>query len=131
MKTQFYGKDFINCNDWSKDELQTAIEVAFDLKKKFSLNKPTPYLLHKTLFLLFFFSSTRTRTSFEAAMDHLGGNSHDLPSDKLQITHGDTAKEIGKILSSYGHGLAIRHCDWKEGNKYITEVAKYSSVPDF
>ena len=131
MKTQFYGKDFINCNDWNKDELQTAIEVAFDLKKKFALNEPTPYLLHKTLFLLFFFSSTRTRTSFEAAMDHLGCNSQDLPSDKLQIAHGDTAKEIGKILSSYGHGLAIRHWDWKEGNKYITEVAKYSSVPVF
>jgi len=131
MNTQFFGKDFINCNNWNRDELQTAIEVAFDFKKKFALNEPTPYLLHKTLFLLFFFSSTRTRTSFEAAMDHLGGNSHDLPSDKLQIAHGDTAKEIGKILSSYGHGLAIRHCDWKEGNQYITEVAKYSSVPVF
>jgi N-acetylornithine carbamoyltransferase len=131
MKIQFFGRDFINCNDWNKDELLTAIDVAFDLKKKFALNKPTPYLLHKTLFLLFFFSSTRTRTSFEAAMDHLGGNAHDLPSDKLQITHGDTAKDIGKILSSYGHGLAIRHCDWKEGNSYINEVAKYSSVPVF
>ncbi len=131
MKTQFFGKDFINCNDWNKDELLTAIDIAFDLKKKFALNEQTPYLLHKTLFLLFFFSSTRTRTSFEAAMDHLGGNAHDLPSDKLQIAHGDTAKEIGKILSSYGHGLAIRHCDWNEGNKYITEVAKHSSVPVF
>lgn len=131
MKTNFFGKDFINCNDWSKDELLTAIDLAFDLKKKFKKSIPTPYLLHKTLFLLFFFSSTRTRTSFEAAMDHLGGNSHDLPSDKLQIVHGDTAKEIGKILGSYGHGLAIRHCDWREGNKYITEVAKYCVPPVF
>lgn len=131
MKTQFFGKDFINCNDWSKDQLETAIEIAFDLKKKFALNEQTSYLLHKTLFLLFFFSSTRTRTSFEAAMDHLGGNTHDLPSDKLQIAHGDTAKEIGKILGSYGHGLAIRHCDWKEGNEYISEVAKHSTAPVF
>jgi len=131
MKTQFFGKDFINCNDWTKDELKTAFEVAFDLKKKFALSEQTPYLLYKTLYLLFFFSSTRTRTSFEAAMDHLGGSSHDLPSDKLQIAHGDTAQEIGRILSSYGHGLAIRHCDWNEGNKYINEVAKHSSVPVF
>ncbi|MBI2641895.1 ornithine carbamoyltransferase [Candidatus Roizmanbacteria bacterium] len=131
MKSKFFGKDFINCNDWSKDELETALEVAFDLKKKFALNQQTPYLMHQTLFLLFFFSSTRTRTSFEAAMDHLGGNAHDLPSDKLQISHGDTAKEIGKILGSYGHGIAIRHCDWKEGNQYINEVAKHSSMPVF
>jgi len=131
MKTQLFGKDFISEQDWSKEELETALEVALDLKKKFLLKEPTPYLLHQTLFLLFFFSSTRTRTSFEAAMDHLGGNAHDLPSDKLQISHGDTAKEIGKILSSYGHGLAIRHCDLGEGNKYVNEVAKYSTVPVF
>lgn len=129
MKTQLFGRDFISEQDWTKEELETAMEVAFDLKKKFLMKEPTPYLLHQTLYLLFFFSSTRTRTSFEAAMDHLGGNSHDLPSDKLQIAHGDTAKEIGKILSSYGHGLAIRHCDWGEGNKYIREVAQYSTVP--
>lgn len=131
MKTQLFGKDFISEQDWSREELETALDVAIDLKRKFLLKEPTPYLLHQTLFLLFFFSSTRTRTSFEAAMDHLGGNAHDLPSDKLQISHGDTAKEIGKILSSYGHGLAIRHCDWGEGNKYLQEVAKYSTVPVF
>jgi N-acetylornithine carbamoyltransferase len=131
MKTQLFGKDFISEQDWSREELETALDVAFELKRKFLLKEPTPYLLHQTLFLLFFFSSTRTRTSFEAAMDHLGGNAHDLPSDKLQISHGDTAKEIGKILSSYGHGLAVRHCDFGEGNKYIQEVAKYSTVPVF
>lgn len=131
MKTQLFGKDFISEQDWTKEELETAMEVAFDLKKKFLMKEPTPYLLHQTLYLLFFFSSTRTRTSFEAAMDHLGGNAHDLPSDKLQIAHGDTAKEIGKILSSYGYGLAIRHCDWGEGNRYIREVAQYSTVPVF
>jgi len=131
MKTHLFGKDFISEQDWTKEELETALEVAFDLKKKFLLKEPTPYLLHQTLYLLFFFSSTRTRTSFEAAMDHLGGNAHDLTPDKLQISHGDTPKEIGKILSSYGHGIAIRHCDWKEGNAYIREVAKYSTVPVF
>ena len=62
-------------------------------------------------------------------MDHLGGNSHDLVPERLQIDHGDTPKEIGKILSSYGHGIAIRHCDWGIGNKYIREVAKYSTAP--
>ncbi len=131
MKTRIFGKDFISEQDWTNEELETALDVAFDLKKKFLMNESTPYLLHQTLYLLFFFSSTRTRTSFEAAMDHLGGNAHDLPSDKLQIAHGDTAKEIGRILSSYGHGIAIRHCDWGEGNDYIREVAKYSSVPVF
>jgi len=131
MKTQLFGKDFISVQDWTREELEITLDVATDFKKKFYKGIPTPYLLHQTLYLLFFFSSTRTRTSFEAAMDHLGGNAHDLPSDKLQISHGDTAKEIGTILSSYGHAIGIRHCDWKEGNAYIRDVAKYSSVPVF
>ena len=130
MTTKLFGKDFID-ESWTREELETALAVAFDLKKKFLMKEPTPYLLYQTLYLLFFFSSTRTRTSFEAAMDHLGGSVHDLPSDKLQIAHGDTPKEIGKILASYGHGIGIRHCDWGEGNAYIKEVAKYSSVPVF
>jgi len=131
MKTKFYGKHFLNTQDWSKEELETVLSLALDLKKKFALNVPTPYLLHKTLYLLFFFSSMRTRTSFEAAMDQLGGNSHDLVAANLQLSHGDTPKEVGKILSSYGHGLAIRHCDWQVGNKYINEIAMNSSVPVF
>ncbi len=131
MKTQLFGRDFISEQEWSREELETALEVAFDLKRKFGLKEPTPYLLHQTLYLLFFFSSTRTRTSFAAAMDHLGGNAHDLTPDKLQIAHGDTPKEIGKILAAYGHGIAIRHCDWGQGNKYLREVAKYASVPVF
>ena len=131
MKTKFYGKHFLNTQDWSKEELETALSLAFDLKKKFALNEPTPYLLHKTLYLLFFFSSMRTRTSFEAAMDQLGGNSHDLAAGNLQFGHGDTPKEVGKILSSYGHGIAIRHCDWQVGNRYINEVAINSSAPVF
>ena len=129
MKTQFFGKNFISTQDWNKEELETALGLAFDLKKKFALNEQTPYLFHKTLYLLFFFSSMRTRTSFQAAMDQLGGNSHDLVVANLQISHGDTPKEVGKILSSYGHGIAIRHCDWQVGNKYINEVAANSSVP--
>jgi N-acetylornithine carbamoyltransferase len=131
MKTKFYGKHFINTQDWSKQELETALDVAFDLKKKYALGQNTPYLLHKTLYLLFFFASMRTRTSFEAAMDHLGGNSHDLVAETLQLKHGDTPKEIGKILSSYGHGIAVRHCDWGIGNKYISEIAANSCVPVF
>lgn len=130
-KNNLFGRDFINCNDWSKNELEFAIHFASVLKNKFRKGIPTPYLLNQTLFLLFFFSSTRTRTSFEAAMDHLGGNPHDLAVETLQIHHGDTPKEIGKILASYGHGIAIRQCDWQVGNKYITEVARYSDKPIF
>ena len=62
-------------------------------------------------------------------MTRLGGHAIFLEPDKMQISHGDTPKEIGKILSSYGHGIAIRHCDWGDGNKYLREVAEHARVP--
>src|SRR5207237_3079779 len=79
--------------------------------------------------MLFFFSSTRTRASFEAGMAQLGGHAQFIESRTTQIAHGDTAKEIGEILGRYNDGIAIRHVDWGQGNRYIREVAAASGVP--
>src|SRR5438876_949473 len=129
MKTNLRGRDFISTQEWTREELETVLHLAFDLKMKWGLDLPTPLLKDKTLFMLFFFSSTRTRNSFEAGMTRLGGHAIFLEPDKMQISHGDTPKEIGKILSSYGHGIAIRHCDWGDGNRYLREVAEHARVP--
>jgi N-acetylornithine carbamoyltransferase len=129
MQTFLHGRDLIGDLDFSKEEVETVLEVAFDLKRKRALNEPHAYLRDKTLALLFFFSSTRTRASFEAGMAHLGGHAAFIESRTTQISHGDTAKEIGEILGRYYDGIAIRHCDWKQGNAYLNEVAKNSRVP--
>lgn len=129
MQTRLKGRDFIADTDWTLEEIETALDVAWDLKRSRALGLRTDYLLGKTLFMLFFFTSTRTRNSFEAGMTQLGGHAHFIESSTTQIAHGDTPKEIGKILGSYGDGIAIRHCDWGVGNHYINEVARYSPVP--
>ena len=98
MKTNLRGKDFISTQEWTKEELETVLHLAFDLKMKWGLDLPSRLLEDKTLFMLFFFSSTRTRNSFEAGMTRLGGHAIFLEPDKMQISHGDTPKEIGKIL---------------------------------
>jgi N-acetylornithine carbamoyltransferase len=107
------------------------LDVAWDLKRKRALNEPHAYLRDKTLAMLFFFSSTRTRGSFEAGMAQLGGHAAFIESETTQIKHGDTPKEIGEIFGRYFDGIAIRHCDWGVGNAYLNEVAKYSRAPVF
>jgi ornithine carbamoyltransferase len=129
MQTDLRGRDLIGDLDFSKEEVETVLDVAFDLKRKRALGEPHAYLRDKVLAMLFFFSSTRTRGSFEAGMAQLGGHAAFIDSDTTQISHGDTAKEIGEIFGRYFDGLAIRQCDWQFGNKYINEVAKYSRVP--
>jgi N-acetylornithine carbamoyltransferase len=129
MQTYLHGRDLIGDLDFSKEEVETVLEVAFDLKRKRALNEPHAYLRDKVLAMLFFFSSTRTRGSFEAGMAQLGGHGAFIESTTTQISHGDTAKEIGEIYGRYFDGIAIRHCDWAIGTQYITEVAQASRVP--
>src|SRR5260370_21535601 len=122
MKTNLRGRDFISTQEWTKEELETVLHLASDLKMKWGLDLPTRLLEDKTLFMLFFFSSTRTRNSFEAGMTRLGGHAIFFEPDKMQISHGDTPQKNGQILSSYGHGISTLPCDWGGGNKNLKEV---------
>jgi N-acetylornithine carbamoyltransferase len=129
MQTNLRGRDLISDLDFSKEEVETVLDVAFDLKRKRALGQPHAYLRDKVLGLLFFFTSTRTRCSFEAGMAQLGGHAAFIESQTTQISHGDTATEIGKILGRYFDGIAIRQCDWGIGNRYLNEVANAARVP--
>ncbi len=129
MQTHLHGRDLITTQEWTKEEIDTIIDVALALKRKRALGVRHAYLRDKVLSMLFFFTSTRTRNSFEAGMAQLGGHAQFIESSTTQISHGDTAKEIGQILGRYNDGIAIRQCDWGVGNKYIREVAEASRVP--
>ena len=129
MQTDLRGRDLIGDLDFSREEVETVLEVAFDLKRKRALGEPHPYLRDKVLAMLFFFSSTRTRGSFEAGMAQLGGHAAFIESRTTQISHGDTEKEMGEIFGRYFDGIAIRHVDWGIGNRYLNLVAEASREP--
>lgn len=129
MQTDLRNRDLISTQEWTKDEIDTLLDVAWDLKRKRALGEPHALLRDKVLAMMFFFSSTRTRISFEAGMAQLGGHAQFVESRTTQISHGDTAKEIGEIVGRYTDGIAIRQCDWDIGNKYIRAVAEASRVP--
>jgi ornithine carbamoyltransferase len=129
-KTLFSGRDWITTQEWTNAELDVMLDVAADLKRKFKGRVPHRYLADQTIFLMFFDKSTRTRNSFEAGMTQLGGHAHFLTADVMQVSHGESAKDTGIILSSYGHGIAIRHdLIPGEGNAYMREVARWADKP--
>ena len=129
MQTDLRNRDLIGDLDFSKEEVETVLDVAFDLKRKRALGELHPYLRDKVLAMLFFFSSTRTRGSFESGMAQLGGHAAFIESRTTQISHGDTEKEMGEIFGRYFDGIAIRHVDWGIGNRYLNLVAEASRVP--
>jgi N-acetylornithine carbamoyltransferase len=129
MQTDLRGRDFISDLDFSKEEVETVLDVAWDLKRKRALGEPHALLRDKVLAMLFFFSSTRTRGSFEAGMAQLGGHAAFIESRTTQISHGDTERELGAIYGRYFDGIAIRHVDYGVGNQYMNLVAQASRSP--
>ena len=130
MTDQLRGRDYIETIDFSNEEIDLLLETAADLKQKFKNGQPHKLLPDKTIFLFFFDKSTRTRNSFEAGITQLGGHAHFIEASTSQVAHGESPKDMGIILSSYGHGIAIRHdLVPGEGNTYMREVAKHANVP--
>jgi len=129
MEAKLKGRHFLSTEDWTTQELETLFRLAAELKAAKAEGRSTPLLSGKTLYMIFFDASTRTRNSFETGMTQLGGHAIYLSPDKMQISHGENARDTAKVLSRYGEGIAIRHCAFGEGNAYLREVAKNSDVP--
>lgn len=123
------GKDFITTQEWTKEEIDYLLDLSFDLKARKKIGETTNWLENQTVFLLFFEQSTRTRNSMGCGITQLGGNSHDLTPDKMQISHGETAKDTAIVLGRMGHAIACRCCFYGKGNKYLRDLAEWSPVP--
>ena len=130
MSELLRGKDYIETVDFSDEEIEILLETSSELKEKFKNGISHKLLSDKTIFLFFFDKSTRTRNSFEAGITQLGGHAHFIEASSSQIAHGESPKDMGIILSGYGHGIAIRHdLVPGEGNSYMREVAKHATAP--
>lgn len=129
-RASLVGRDYIETIDWTTEELDEVLAVAAELKTDRLNGKPHRLLPDKTIYLLFLDKSTRTRNAFETGMTQLGGHAIFLDADKTQVSHGESPKDTGIILSRYGEGIAIRHdLAPYEGNAWMREIAKHADVP--
>ena len=129
MKERLRGRHLITLDSWSTDEVDAVIEISSELKRLRAMGQTMDLLKNKTLFMVFFEQSTRTRNSLEAAMTQLGGHAHDLTPDKMQLSHGETPRDTAKVLSRMGEAIAIRNCFFGIGNKYLQEIAAHADIP--
>jgi N-acetylornithine carbamoyltransferase len=114
MTNNLKGKDIIVTSDWTKDELDQILDLAIKLKSKGAASRSLDILKGKTLMLLFFRTSTRTRTSFQIAMQELGGfvQCPDPKDLRLSLAEkpgtGETIKDTALVLERYVDALGIR-----------------------
>ena len=117
-------RSLISINDYSKEEILKIIELSSFFEKKENHNQD--YLKGKVIATLFFEPSTRTRLSFETAINRLGGRVIGFSDSRnTSATKGETLKDTIAMVSRYADLIVMRHP--LEGSaKYASEV---SSVP--
>lgn len=125
LQEEFKGRDFLTLADYSQDEIITILDTAAEIKKLYKNNQPTPFLLGKTLGMIFEKSSTRTRVSFEVGMYQLGGQALFLSSRDMQLGRGETIADTARVLSRYLDGIMIRTFAQTD----LEELAEYADIP--
>ena len=108
-----------------KDDLEKIIDLGIDLKRKSKSGMSIEILKGKTLAMIFEKSSTRTRVSFEVAMEKLGGHALFLSKNDIQLGRGETIEDTALVLSRYVDMIMYRAMS----HKAMRELAKYATVP--
>ena len=115
-------KHFLNFEDFSRQDLSKIIDRAIEIKSKLETSN---LFDKKTLGLIFQKPSTRTRVSFEVAMNKLGGNTIFLSSSELQMSRGEPIADTSKVLSSMVDAVVIRN----DSHEELKLFSENSSVP--
>ena len=118
-------RDFLSFKDWSKEELDSILKRAIELKDLQRKGVAYHPLTGKTLAMIFEKSSTRTRVSFEVGMFQLGGHAIFMSPRETQIGRGEPVKDTARVLSRYVNGIMIRTFS----QEVVEELAGYSTVP--
>ena len=118
-------RHFLRISDLTKKELESLFKRAAKLKAEKKSGRMRPSLKGKSIGLVFEKLSTRTRVSFQVAINDLGANSLYLNPNDLQLGRGETISDTSKILSTYLDGVILRTYEQER----LEEFARSAGVP--
>jgi ornithine carbamoyltransferase len=143
--TTLRGRDFLAETDFTREEIETILALAEELKLDRAKGKLHDDLLRaKTLFMIFYNQSLRTRNSFEAGMTQLGGHAHYLDPSKIytpamegrEVAYStERVADVARVLDRMGDAIAIRcygdPVDWEYGGSHamLREFARWADIP--
>jgi aspartate carbamoyltransferase catalytic subunit len=108
--TSLEGKDILHANQFSREDIEIIIKVTAEFEEEMKGRNDLSLLRGKILATLFFEPSTRTRLSFEAAMQRLGGGVISMASaESSSAVKGESIFDTARTVSQYADLIVIRH----------------------
>lgn len=118
-------KDFLDTADFDQSEMLDIIKLSRIVRDYIKRGGYLNSLFHKSLAMLFEQKSTRTRVSFEVAMEQLGGHALNLAPGAIQLGAHETIEDTAQVLG--------RMCDMimsrVDRHESIEALARYAEVP--
>lgn len=119
-----HQKSLVSIHDFTKQEILKIVELAAD----FEANPEQRLLYGRVVASLFFEPSTRTRLSFESAINRLGGRVIGFSDAKAtSVTKGETLNDTIRVISNYCDMIVMRH-PVEGAARYASEVSRVPVV---
>ena len=105
------GKDIVSVKQFSKEDLHLLFTVAAEMRLGVERDGCLDTLKGRVLCLMFFEPSTRTSSSFDAAMKRLGGTTVMINESHSSTQKGESLSDTIRTLDQYGDAIVLRHPD--------------------
>ncbi len=118
------ARHFLTGSELSRADLDALLHRALELKRA---PRKSHALDGRIVALIFEKPSTRTRVSFEAGIDELGGHPMVLRGDELQLSRGESIKDTALVLSRHVDAIGVR----TGPDEHLEQLAAEGTVPVF
>lgn len=124
-RSSFLRRHILSVKQFTGQDLYDLFSLAQELQLQVERSGTLDVLKGKVLCTVFYEPSTRTSSSFDAAMKRCGGEVVQISADTSSVVKGETLADTIRTLGCYGDAIVIRHPDVGSAQ----EAAKFSPVP--
>lgn len=125
FKAPFKGRSLLNWINWTPSEINTLLDLSFQVKAESHRGEIHQRFLGKTIALLFEKRSTRTRSAFETAFGEEGGHPVFMSTADIQLGAKESVKDTARVLGRMFNAIEFRGFN----QEHVAQLAEYSGIP--